>query len=429
MSWVNRSVDMILQSARNKLRHLCPCPQDTGRTATGAVVKLFVATVTTVGIRGHFSSLSDVQSWKLQLFRALEILVNPLAALFHFALLFWYGFVDLLHINPGPWERDISLKYRLARFSGAYASTKSSSNECRTALGLVNPQHLEMIPSKRDLKWGGRVLILLTLLSQYAQAGVLLSRRILSNTAAGVDYAMAFLVISGLATLLKSLTISLLNVTWVRHEEIQPCTEKLCSLQECTAFKHAQGLPSQRSEIYFFKKEVSVILTIILCDLAGGWLQMSIMWWSDYSIWRLLLNLWTLQYALWDSVYYIILLHSLGGQPLDKSAPQPPDNSSPPTRQPSQTPTNSGLDEASPNHTKTLSWSDVSILTVISVAGVGYTLYFLVMVAFQLILLVAPCILLYSSIAVELSAWKTLDPARPCPQLWKDRLEDELWWF
>jgi hypothetical protein len=199
-------------------------------------VKLFAATVTTVGIRGHLNSLIDVRAWRFGLFRVCEVLFNPLEALFSLSTVSWYGFADLLQLGPGPWKRETTLRYRLARLCGGYIST-TSGDEGRFLLGLINPQHIEATPLRRDLKWTGRMMILFILLGQYSQAAVLLSRRILSNTAVGVDYEMSFLVLDGLAALVQSLTIMLLNVTWSLRGEVQPCTEKLCTLPECAALK------------------------------------------------------------------------------------------------------------------------------------------------------------------------------------------------
>lgn len=57
------------------------CPRTSRRTATGVLVKLFTATVTTVGVHGHLNSLNGLKSWKFELFRALEVIVNPLTSI------------------------------------------------------------------------------------------------------------------------------------------------------------------------------------------------------------------------------------------------------------------------------------------------------------------------------------------------------------
>lgn len=50
-------------------------------------------------------------------------------------------------------------------------------------------------------------------------------------------------------------------------------------------------------------------------------------------------------------------------------------------------------------------------------------------ILYHLIVLIWPCVGLYWSIAAETSAWGMRNATEPCPQLWKDGLEDELWWF
>lgn len=63
------------------------CPQNPRRTVIGVLVKLFAATVTTVGVHGHLHSLEGSGSWKLELFRAVEVIINPLASVFSFVML------------------------------------------------------------------------------------------------------------------------------------------------------------------------------------------------------------------------------------------------------------------------------------------------------------------------------------------------------
>jgi hypothetical protein len=60
------------------------CPQDSRRTATEVLVKLFAATVTTIGVHGHLNSLNGSRFWKRELFHALEVCFNPLALVLSF---------------------------------------------------------------------------------------------------------------------------------------------------------------------------------------------------------------------------------------------------------------------------------------------------------------------------------------------------------
>lgn len=395
------------------------CPEGSRRTATGAVVKLLAATVTTIGIRGHLNSLIDIRSWKFELFRALEVIFMPLAALFSFSDAFWYGFADLLHLGAGPWRSPITLKYRLGRLCGAYI-TSTTSKERRFSLGFVSPQHLETTQSRRDVKWTGRVTILIILLGQYAQAGVLLSRRILSNTAGGVDYAMSFLVINGVAALVQSLIILLLNVSWSLRTDIQPCTAKLCTLPECTLSKQEQELPTYEVNRRALGFELVSVARRILYGMAGGLLQLHILWSPEKGTWKILYNLWTLKLVWESSIFYIVVLDSfkrlaLGARTSEDAHVQ----SQEPTRDPTVTEPEGA----------TGSDCNIIISALMFVGGILSILWLLFIITVQLLALFPPCILMYWQIATELASWKHTDLVQPCPQLWKDYLEDELWWF
>ena len=63
------------------------------------------------------------------------------------------------------------------------------------------------------------------------------------------------------------------------------------------------------------------------------------------------------------------------------------------------------------------------------IIGLGAIVYGLALTVFLLLYLVYPCVQMYIAIVSETSAWKHWDSTKPCPQLWKDGLEDELWWF
>lgn len=279
-------------------------PQGSRRTAAGASVKLFAATVTSVGLRGHLHSLIGMKSWQYELYRAVEMLVKPLATLFSFSTLVWYSFVEVLNIAPGPCERGTTLKYRFARLCGCTIDTPSG-NKCIFPLGLVSPRYIKAIPLARDLKWGGRVLVLFILLGQYIQAVVLLIRRFLADAAAGIDCAMTFLVLAGITTLLQSLTISLLDVSWTLREDFRPCTEKLCNIPRCVIFKGEQGYPSTTMSENRFGRNVGMIHKAVLHELAGGWLQLSLLSRNDHSIWRSIMTFWFLQISQRCSLYYV----------------------------------------------------------------------------------------------------------------------------
>lgn len=456
------------------------CPEGSRRTSTGAFVKLFSATVTTVGVHGHLNSLNGSRAWKFELFRAIEVSTNPLAPVFLFSTVLWYGFIDLLRISPGPWGTKISLKYRFARLCGCHLSATSDVDRS-FPLSAVGPGHIKATPLERDLTWVGRVLVLLILLGQYSSATVLLIRRILSNTAAGVDYAMLLLVFSGLVALCQSMIISLLNVSWTLEIHVQPCTEPLCSLPECTSFKQEQGLPSTKTRVIAFGRDISFISRRILYQLAGGYAQISIVLKPRDNLWRMLLILWT-GHLFWRlSIYYIMSTHALmtlgtrdqgtqtertmdltadqqpseilpasipnDGQDLELQslgtidpisdqhqsetvpAPNPNNNQSTSDQQHLETPPVPVSDDSQGDESEPLKLSDKLLFSVFFIMGIAAVLWLCMMVVFQLIFLIGPCASLYGRIASETASWKNADPTKPCPQLWKDNLEDELWWF
>lgn len=290
------------------------CPEGSRRTLTGGFVKLFAATVTTVGVHGHLGSLNGSHSWKRELFRAIEVSTNPLAPVFLFSTNFWYGFIDLLRIRPGPWETKMSsftIKYRFVRLCGCCFDI-TRDVERSFSLAAFGPHHLKATPRKRDLTWVGRLLMLLILLGQYCQAAVVLIRRIISNTAARVDYAMFLIVLSGLAALCQSITISLLNVSWTFDYDVQPRTEPLCVVPKCVSFKKEQGLQTQDTRpTVFGGRDIMPISQTILHQLAGGYAQWLILSQSRHSFWSVSVTLWIGQ-RLWRlSIYYILCIDYL----------------------------------------------------------------------------------------------------------------------
>lgn len=61
--------------------------------------------------------------------------------------------------------------------------------------------------------------------------------------------------------------------------------------------------------------------------------------------------------------------------------------------------------------------------------GLGAIVLGLGMAALQLLRRFGPSILMYLEIVRETRRWDAMDPSNPCLELWKDSLEDELWWF
>ncbi|KAH7068514.1 hypothetical protein FB567DRAFT_409924, partial [Paraphoma chrysanthemicola] len=199
--------------------------------------------------------------------------ISPLTPVVLFLGNFWYSFVDTLALMPGTWRKNVTLRYRLSRL--CYVCLHTGAPE-RLQLAFVNPIHLLHEPQPRDLKWCGRVLILVVFCAQYIQAGLLLTRRIMSGTFAQVDFAMSFLVISGLIALFRSLTISLIHSNWTIRADSLPCVEISCHLPSCIAFKDEQGFKNPLP-IIVFGHDVANIPRTVLCWIAAGYAQMAIM--------------------------------------------------------------------------------------------------------------------------------------------------------
>jgi hypothetical protein len=151
-------------------KYLNACPQDSRRTATEVLVKLFAATVMTVGVHGHLNSLNGSRFWRREIFHSLEICFNPLASVLSLITAVWYGFIDLLVFNAGPWKENTGFLYRLARLCGCYVNSGvlPTVGLRLPRLGLVNPQHVVATSLKRDLTWGSRVVVLIILFEQYS---------------------------------------------------------------------------------------------------------------------------------------------------------------------------------------------------------------------------------------------------------------------
>ncbi|KAJ8116072.1 hypothetical protein OPT61_g2424 [Boeremia exigua] len=407
------------------------CPLDSRRTPTAVFVKLFAASVTTVGVHGHLSSLNGSKSWRLELFRVLQLGVNPLASVFAFVDLAWYNFIDLFVPSLGLWKCGIRVRHRFASLCGCHVQTRvTPDNGLRYPIGQVGPHHLEAKPLERDLRWGGRLLVLVVMLGQYVQAAVLITRRMLSNTAAGVDYAMMFLVMSALPSLFRSLTISVLNVSWTVNREIEPCTEALCHLPGCAAFKDNQGLPCRTIRIMMFGHNIASYPRMVLYQLVGGFLQCSILLRLQSSVWSNIMMLGVSQYAWQSTIMYAFYVGGFWelaseGSRIDSthSAEELPENQTTGTLP-------SHVEPHSPDGTSQgFTIADAVTALFLSVVGVAAIAWLCLLLVWQLLWLIMPCIAMYSRIAAETESWMRADPTQPCPQLWKDGLEDELWWF
>lgn len=68
-------------------------------------------------------------------------------------------------------------------------------------------------------------------------------------------------------------------------------------------------------------------------------------------------------------------------------------------------------------------------MDILILSWLGAIVLGLGMAALQLLRLFGPSILMYLEIVRETRRWDAMDPSNPCLELWKDNLEDELWWF
>lgn len=361
----------------------------------------------------------------------MELCIFPLASVFSFIYSVWYGFVDLLALSSGPWRQGTTLRYRFARLCGCFMKTSTSSDVgLRYSIGSVAPHHLGTVPLEKDLRWGGRILILVIMLAQYTQAAVLMVRRILSDTAAGVDYATFFLALSGLTALFRSLAISLLNVSWTLNENIESCTETLCQLPGCLAFKRSLGLPSKNFKIMAFGQNVESVPRVILYQLAGGYLQCSILLRLELSLPYNVMTLWVTHIAWRSTICCVVYTQGFWRLAMRD---EPPDltHSAPDTTNSLSTgtlpdPVAQGSQSNTPEP-----WTVLGVLVAffLGIVGIATIAWLCLILCLQLLWLVMPTVALWWRIASETAYWKHIDGAQPCLQLWKDGLEDELWWF
>jgi hypothetical protein len=404
------------------------CPEDSRRTQSAVWVKLFAATVTTICIQGHSASLAsaDSLSWQWEIYRVLKIPLSPLVVVVSFLETAWYGFIDLLALSPGTWKRNVTLRYRVARFCHCCLGTDANA---RLPLQYVNPEHVTHSSLRRDMKWFGRMFILIVLSGQYVQAGLLLARRILSNTAATIDYAMSFLVLSGLIGLFRSLMISLAHTAWRLDPEFLPCVEKQCRLPGCRTFKEEQGFPNA-SKLVIYGYNVISIPQIALDWLAAGYAHLVIVVHDRrgfrehvlgllgvLAFWHITLR----SLALWNETS-----RSIGDDRTPEEASIPASTA---VRESLPAPVTLESQETdNPRTYSSLIWMAIFRSTCCLIMCTRPALVLLSTI-FQLWYIFGPCIVTHAMIASETTGWKNINATTPCPQLWKDPLEDELWWF
>jgi hypothetical protein len=373
------------------------CPETSRRTQSAVWVKLFAATVTTICVQGHAGSLASVHSlsWRCEIYRALEILLSPLTLVVSFLELTWYGFIDLLALTPATWGKNVTLRYRIARLCGCYLDTGASPS---LPLQSVNPEHIMHSSLRRDLKWAGRMLILT--------------------------------VVSGLIGLFRSFMISLVHCDWQLDPELLPCVEKPCRLPGCTTFKKEQGFPNGvRAVIY--GSNVITIPRIALDWVAAGYAQLAIVLHDRRGVPANVFSMFGL-FGFWHMWIYALL--RWGDTSDSFGDDEKPDEASIPASTPNEEaslpapftpePQEAGRSRLSPGFScmtifKIAFYSIRFILDAVTLVGASLQVWYTL----------GPCIGMYAIIADETTNWRHMNATMPCPQLWKDPLEDELWWF
>ncbi|CAO2652145.1 Nn.00g004280.m01.CDS01 [Neocucurbitaria sp. VM-36] len=411
------------------------CPEQGRRTQASAFVKLFAASVTTICIHGHLGSLTGSGNWKRELFRAVEVVISPCYFFFETATAVWYEFASLPAFRKCPWGKRMGPRYRLARMCKVRIES-SMPSESNMYLGVINPVHTYAIPLRRDLKWSGRVLILVILLMQYVQAGLLLARRFLSDTAATVDVAMFLMVLSGLIALTQSLIISFINQSWLlsstSSSNNEPCVAKDCPLPECVGFKIEQNLPNGNFNYTVFGYNIVGIPRTMLHVLAGGNLQWTILQ-GHKSLrdtwWQAAMTLFGQQYIwelLFDIAVYASSARELGSSLFDTSSPDG-GHEAEATHTSIPTPSTAKTASCRPSYSSTI--LGAFLFVVVFIFGLVVIGLAVCAVLYHMFFFMWPCVDMYMRIVFETSAWKTCNATERCPQLWKDGLEDELWWF
>ena len=414
-------------------QYYASCPTNERRTQTGAFVKLFAATVTTIAVNGHYGSLAGSESWRRELARGLEVIVSPLTILFHFAASLYYELASVAPEQRRVWHDEVSVRHRLARL----CSCRISSPDAKSAgpyLGVTSPAHVDMVLQPRNLKWYGRMMLLTIFVAQYFQAALLITRRLLSQTSAAVDVLTLCMILSGSVALFQSITITLINAKWVISPTFQPCDEKHCRLPECRSHKSEQGLENATINFTMFGLTFSSGPRHVLHLLAGGHLQLMLMLREERGLASILMALFGLK-VFWSSTIWFSAMLDGGLQLIRGPAESGPENSSTQSNEATAVNENSEDSSTQPNGTTEVDESSESSIvgalapTVFFVAGLGYILFMLVCIFAQLFYLFCPFIFAVIQIIEETNCWKGWAASEPCPQLWKYGMEDMLWSF
>lgn len=417
---------------------LALCPEENRRTQTGVFVKLLAANVTTICAHGHLASLAGSRSWRRELFRAIEILFVPMAPLFALADTAWFELASIPTFARRPSDDHLTIKYKLARICNMrldITSQSSSPFQDTPLLASINPRHVKPISLNHDLKSISRKLGLFILASQYVQATILLTRRALSGTAATIELAMFLLVVSGLTALAQSITISIIHTSWVMKPDFELCLESACSWSDCAEHKNTSGVSNDIFRVVVFGFDITGVPRMILYELAAGWLSLDFLLHFNKSVWDDLKSVFALLIAHSVAVDMLVYVDSI--RHVLKRLES--DTSGSATLEMMEIPSNIVASNSPSDTTSSTSTGSedppayISTTSIILSSLPGFGMFIFGLVAIVLALLSAiwilsiiptPSIAMYYSIVIDNSTWKTWKEANPCPQLWKDSLED-----
>ncbi|KAM7213318.1 hypothetical protein V8F06_011329 [Rhypophila decipiens] len=420
------------------------CALDNRRKQTGTFVKLFAATVTTIAIQGHLGSLQGSRAWNWEVLRVVDVLFAPLKTVYTLARAFYLELTsDSIYYarqTPNP----LGIRYRLARLCNA--GLELYDDRSSPWIGTVNPVHVRRTPLPYDVKWAGRVFILLAAASQYTSSLILLVRRFQSDTNAAVDTAKLVLVICGTVDLVKSLLLLAASSRWtVPSEGFTPCLDKWCDLDECVVFKEDQGVPNaaliQARDSLTGSYKLASYLQWLLLSLVGSNLlrvvlsvshdKLHVSFWKEAFIMLTIRQIWEMGLR---SLYSLLGAYELiKGINLDTEPQRDDGRENPLTAQDQEEETTIPADGTLPvtGRSTTTRGGEKDVLLGVVLATVGFVmaLFGLVAILFQIVLLIMPSTILLAVSVGEMLTWAAWPVDEPCPQLWKDELEDLLWSF
>jgi phage shock protein PspC (stress-responsive transcriptional regulator) len=159
--------------------------------------------------------------------------------------------------------------------------------------------------------------------------------------------------------------------------------------------------------------------------LAGGNLQLLLLSSKKEKWWRVMVTTGSTQ------MFQIILISLLTSAYYGGNLFRDARNDSLPRNNENTTGTNGTKPQGTPKTTRSFVFTPLGVIlyVILWIGGLVSIMVGLLMVVFHLVYLFFPCIMMYLLIWGETRDWKDWDPSKPCPQLWKDGLEDELWWF